>query len=283
MRGSGLGPRCVSPLCFPWNISLSPTPTTGVFADGWRYQRSRPMMAPMRAAAGLPLLALFFGCAGPQEGIGLKGVPRSREEETVKKTDIKSVTMRKGALVAGYDAIADESCGGHCNFHREAMGRLELTIAPQGVARVVDAGEQLEQFRSVAGDTRFKLTWDRRWEGSWSEGQGQFVITLRPKVTTCERRAADGGSADDPCKAVPLELVCDAGSIDLFKPKNKAARAWVCRPRGRVVAGAGLTPFPWIFGVDYQVDTSDRAQGNGLVRFFLGDPPPEPPPKKSST
>ena len=235
--------------------------------------------AVMRRFAWLGVLvAAVAGCSAAPQGIGLTGTPKSRDSEPVVKTDLKSVSLRKGALVAEHDLVADNHCGGRCNFRRQATAQLELTIEPQGVARVADRGEQLEEFRSGVGDTTETLTWSRTWSGSWTEGNGEVLLTLRPDTTTCERRPA---ASDDACHEVPLVLSCRAGSINLHTPKNKVARAWVCRPRGRVVAGSGITPFPWIFGVDYQVDTSDRARGNRISRFFLGDPPAEP--KKRSS
>lgn len=202
------------------------------------------------------------------------GSPKSRDSDPVAKTDIKSVSLRKGALVAEYDVIADNHCGGRCNFRRKARAHLELTIDPQGVARAVDRGEQVEEFRSGVGNTEHRLTWNRTWSGSWTEGQGEVILTLRPEQTTCER-SPEGDDATS-CSGVAVVLTCRAGSITLYEPKNRIARAWVCEPRGRVVAGEGMTPFPWIFGVDYQVDTSDRATGGRVNRFFVGDPPPEP-------
>ena len=233
-------------------------------------------MVPRASLSALVALVALAGCAAAPDGIGLTGTPKSRDAEPVVKTDIKSVSLRKGALVAEHDLIADNHCGGQCNFRRSATAHLELTIDPQGVARAVDQGEQREEFRSRVGDTEHKLTWNRTWSGSWTEGRGEVILTLRPEHTTCEMRPSGDESAEAPCREVPLVLSCRAASITLHEPKNKVARAWVCRPRGRLVAGAGMTPFPWIFGVDYRVDTSDRASGNRIKRFFLGDPPPEP-------
>ena len=229
--------------------------------------------------AGLLLLAAVTGCSAAPQGVGLTGTLKSRDSDPVTKTDIKSVSLRKGALVAEHDIISDSHCGGRCNFRRRATAHLELTIEPQGVARVANRGKQLEEFRSGVGDTKHTLSWDRTWSGSWTEGRGEVLLTLRPESTACERTPV--AAADDPCRDVPLVLSCRAGSINLHEPRNKIARAWVCRPKGRVVAGEGITPFPWIFGVDYRVDTSDRARGNRISRFFLGDPPPEP--KKRSS
>jgi hypothetical protein len=238
------------------------------------------MIAAMgRTIPSVVLFASLTACSSSPTGVGLTGTPKYRDEDPVVATDMKSVSLRKGALVTKHDLVAREHCGGDCRYQRRAFASLELALEPNGVVSASNEGEQLEEFRSAAGGTKHHLEWERTWSGSWTEGQGRVVLTLRPDTTACEQQAADSEATEDPCKAVPLKLVCEGRKIELYRPKHKRERVWVCRPRGHVMPEPGMTPFPWVFGVDRPLEMSDRSLGARTQRYILSDAP-EPKKKR---
>jgi hypothetical protein len=219
---------------------------------------------------GLGSSGVLFGCAGAPRGVGLTGPAQDRTTVVAVAQDLTAVTLRKGRLQTNHDMIASDHCGGDCKYRQRGHSRLQLDIAKNGVVSVANEGVALEEFDSIAGGTQQQTEWSRTWAGSWTHAEGRMVLDLAPGTTSCQRKDANGATDVAPdCGELALQLVCKTTNLMLHTPKNRRERVWVCRPKGRVAAKTGMTPFPWVFGIDAQVDMSDRSNAGATERFYL--------------
>jgi hypothetical protein len=219
---------------------------------------------------GAAVLAL--GCAtthgeAPAKPTGAVKRPQEASTDTYRKGDFSARHRRK--LV--------QRCGHRCVYRQRGGSTLALKLAEGGQASADDQGQLVERFRSVAGATQHDTAWHRSWKGQWTEEGETVRVTLEPDLTDCTRRTGDG-EAEAPCQPTKLELTCEPTKV-LTRGKQRASElSWVCAPASPQET-TGLTPFPWVFGMENALVMVDRGPTHSSKRLYAR---PRPKPKKKA-
>ncbi len=220
----------------------------------------------------LALSATLVGCTPPPKHIGLEGQPQPLRGEDAPAVDALSVSLEQGSLRHRHEMRGSEGCGMGCALRTRSASMVTLELGENGVVTVHDEGALVERFRSVAGHTKHLTEWRRMWKGSWTEGAGVLRMELKPESLDCKRTTGDN-QVDEPCQPQRLRLVCEELTLRLDEPKNRKARAWQCG--GARKPAVGMTPGPWLFGIDKELRTLDRVRDHRIQRFYAQHGLPE--------